>query len=111
MTRIAAIADIHSDARTLDRVLRQLKELNVDLVLVAGDALDSALPPGTEETIELPVQVNGKVRGRITVAADADDAAVVAAALADEKVAACVEGRDVVRKIVVPGRLVNLVVK
>jgi len=65
----------------------------------------------TVDTIELPVQVNGKVRGRITVPADADQNAVLDAALADEKVAAHVEGKTIVKKIVVPGRLVNLVVK
>ncbi len=64
-----------------------------------------------EETLELPVQVNGKMRGRISVAADADEDAIVAAALADEKVAKFTEGKEIIKKIVVPGRLVNLVVK
>ena len=45
-----------------------------------------------EDTVEYPVQVNGKVRGRITVAADADADAVEAAALADEKVQAFLAG-------------------
>ena len=47
-----------------------------------------------EDTVEYPVQVNGKVRGRITVAADADADAVEAAALADEKVVGVPGGRD-----------------
>jgi len=64
-----------------------------------------------EQTIEMPVQVNGKLRGRITVPAAADQEAVLAAALADAKVAAALEGKTVVKKIVVPGKLVNLVVK
>ena len=64
-----------------------------------------------EEMIEVPVQVNGKVRARIQVAADASEADVLAAALAEPKIAAAVEGKTVVRKIVVPGRLVNVVVK
>jgi len=55
------------------------------------------------------VQVNGKVRGRITIAADADAAAAEAAALADEKVAAFLAGAVPRKVIVVPGRLVNLV--
>ncbi|MFW6133018.1 MAG: class I tRNA ligase family protein, partial [Planctomycetota bacterium] len=63
------------------------------------------------ETVELAVQVNGKVRGRVSVPADADEDAVVRAALDDEKVAAAVEGGNIVKRIVVPGRLVNLVVK
>jgi len=63
------------------------------------------------ETVELAVQVNGKVRGRVSVAADADAEAVLAAALAEPKVADAVEGKQIVKKIVVPHRLVNLVVK
>jgi len=62
------------------------------------------------DTVEYPVQVNGKVRGRITVEADADKAAVEAAALADEKVLAFLAGATPRQVIVVPGRLVNLVV-
>jgi len=65
----------------------------------------------TEETVELAVQVNGKMKGRIAVAADADQDAVLAAALADAAVARALEGKEIVKKIVVPGRLVNLVVK
>jgi leucyl-tRNA synthetase len=63
-----------------------------------------------EESVELPVQVNGKVRGHITVSPDADTRALEAAALADEKVAAFLTGATPKKVIVVPGRLVNLVV-
>jgi leucyl-tRNA synthetase len=63
-----------------------------------------------DDTVELPVQVNGKVRGKITVAADADKAALEAAARADEKVLAFLAGATPKKVIVVPGRLVNLVV-
>jgi len=63
------------------------------------------------DTVELAVQVNGKTRGRITVGADASEDEIISAALADEKVSAHVEGKTVVKKIVVPGRLVNLVAK
>ncbi|MGH9025025.1 MAG: leucine--tRNA ligase, partial [Acidimicrobiia bacterium] len=59
--------------------------------------------------VELPVQVDGKVRARITVAATADEGAVEAAARADERVAALIAGRSVARVVVVPGRLVNFV--
>jgi leucyl-tRNA synthetase len=62
------------------------------------------------ESVEYPIQVNGKVRSRVTVPADADDAAVRAAVLADEKVAAALDGREPRKLIVVPGRLVNVVV-
>ncbi len=63
-----------------------------------------------DDTVEYPVQVNGKVRGRITVAADADPATVEAAALADDKVAAATGGAPPKKVIVVPGRMVNVVV-
>ncbi|MDC8984123.1 leucine--tRNA ligase [Mycobacterium marinum] len=63
-----------------------------------------------DDTVEYPVQVNGKVRGRVVVAADADDDAVKAAALADEKVQAFLAGASPRKVIVVAGRLVNLVV-
>ncbi|MGA9374550.1 MAG: class I tRNA ligase family protein [Mycobacterium sp.] len=63
-----------------------------------------------DDTVELPVQVNGKVRGKITVAADLDRAALEVAALADEKVQAFLAGASPKKVIVVPGRLVNLVV-
>jgi leucyl-tRNA synthetase len=62
-----------------------------------------------EDTVEYPVQVNGKVRGRITVAADADADALEAAALADEKVQAFLNGAEPKKVIVVAGRLVNIV--
>ncbi|MGE2727053.1 leucine--tRNA ligase [Mycolicibacterium pulveris] len=63
-----------------------------------------------EDTVEYPVQVNGKVRGRITVAADADADAMEAAALADEKVQAFLDGATPKKVIVVAGRLVNIVI-
>ena len=56
------------------------------------------------------MQVNGKVRSRITVAADADADAVEAAALADAKVVAALDGATPKKVIVVPGRMVNFVV-
>jgi leucyl-tRNA synthetase len=64
-----------------------------------------------ESTIELPVQVNSKVRARITVPADASQDDILAAALAQEKVSAAIGEKTVVKKILIPGRLVNLVVK
>lgn len=62
-----------------------------------------------EDTIELAVQVNGKLRGKITVPADVtkEDALAVA----KSEVSAAVEGKNVVKEIYVPGKLVNLVVK
>lgn len=63
------------------------------------------------DTIEIAVQVNGKLRGRVSIPADADAPAAIAAAKADEKVAASLEGTAVVKELYVPGKLVNLVVK
>jgi len=62
-----------------------------------------------DETVEYPVQVNGKVRSKIVVAADADKSVLEAAALADEKVQAFLDGAAPKKVIVVPGRLVNIV--
>jgi leucyl-tRNA synthetase len=62
-----------------------------------------------DEVIELPVQVNGKVRSRILVAADADDIAVESAALDDAKVRTALDGAEPRKVIVVPGRMVNVV--
>ena len=62
-----------------------------------------------QETVEVAVQVNGKLRARIHVSPDIDAAALEAAARADEKVAGLLDGESVRRVIVVPGRLVNFV--
>jgi leucyl-tRNA synthetase len=62
-----------------------------------------------EETVEYPIQVNGKVRSRVTVAADAGKDDVQAAALSDDKIAALLDGGQPKKVIVVPGRLVNVV--
>ena len=62
-----------------------------------------------ESTVELPVQVNGKLRGKITVAVDAAKDDVINMAM--EAVASFVEGKAVVKQIFVPGRMVNIVVK
>jgi leucyl-tRNA synthetase len=64
-----------------------------------------------EDVVELAVQVNGKVRGRISVPADADEQEVIDAAVAAPPVAAAVRDKQIVKRIVVPGRLVNFVVK
>ena len=62
------------------------------------------------ETIEVVVQVNGKLRGRVAVAAEADEAAVREAALADSNVQRFIEGRPVRKFIYVRGKLANVVV-
>jgi leucyl-tRNA synthetase len=70
-------------------------------------AWDEALT--RDARIELPVQVMGKVRGRITVPADADSAAIEAAALADPKVLAYISGKSIARFVIAPGKMVNIV--
>jgi leucyl-tRNA synthetase len=62
-----------------------------------------------EDTVQVAVQVNGKVRSQVTVPADADAVALEAAARADEKIAGYLDGATVRRVVAVPGRLVNFV--
>ena len=64
-----------------------------------------------ESTVEMAVQVNGKLKGTIKLAADADKQAAIDAALAEEKVQHAIEGKQIVKQIVVPGKIVNIVVK
>jgi leucyl-tRNA synthetase len=64
-----------------------------------------------EEAVEIPVQVNGRVRGRVTLPADADRTAIEAAALVVPSVVPHLEGHDIVKVVVANGRLVNIVVK
>ena len=63
-----------------------------------------------QEQIELMLQVNGKLRGSIRVAAGADRASIEAAALASPEFARFSEGKAAKKVVVVPGRLVNVVV-
>ncbi len=64
-----------------------------------------------EEEIEIPVQVNGKLRGRVLVPADVGESLVVERALADEKVKTAIAGKTISKKIYVPEKLLNLVVR
>ncbi len=78
-------------------------------------AIDAAWPTLDEsalarDTIELVVQVNGKLRARLEVPAEADKAAIEAQAMAAENVQRHLEGKTVRKVIVVPGKLVNIVV-
>ena len=63
-----------------------------------------------EDTLEIPVQVNGKLRGRVRVAAESAEDVVIAAAYAEASVAPHLAGKSIRKKIFVPGRLLNLVV-
>ena len=80
-----------------------------------GNILDTAIPEPDEaalqqDNITLAVQVNGKRRAEISVAADADNDTIIATALAHPDVARHTEGKTPKKSIVVPGKLVNLVV-
>jgi len=79
------------------------------LLRVPWPKYDSAL--AKEDEIEIPVQINGKLRGLIVVPAGSSDDTIRERALADEKIKAAVTGKQVVKVIVVPGKLVNIVVR
>jgi leucyl-tRNA synthetase len=64
-----------------------------------------------DATLDLPVQVNGKLRSVVSVPTDAGLDVLLTLALADPKIAVAIEGKTIVKKIVVPGRMINLVVK
>jgi leucyl-tRNA synthetase len=64
-----------------------------------------------QEELEIPVQVNGKLRSRVMAAPDVTEDDLRAAALADEKIKSFINGQQVVKVIVVPQRLVNIVVR
>ncbi|OAI48745.1 hypothetical protein AYO44_18685 [Planctomycetaceae bacterium SCGC AG-212-F19] len=71
-------------------------------------AYDEALT--REDTVEIPVQINGKLRARLSVPAGTDSAQLEQLALADERVTALIQGKQIKKIIVVPGKLVNIVI-
>ena len=129
-TAIAKLIELNNHVTKLDATPREIAEAMVlmvaplaphageelwaklghteSLTYVPFPAADPALL--VDDTIEIPVQINGKVRGRIIVAADADAGTVEAAALADDKVATALNGASPKKVIIVPGRMVNVVV-
>ncbi|HQZ64799.1 MAG TPA: leucine--tRNA ligase [Planctomycetaceae bacterium] len=86
-----------------------LKGHNVTLTYEQWPTYDPALL--VEDTIEVPVQVNGKIRSKIIVSADSDAKALEAAARGDDAVQKYLDGKTVVKVVAVPGRMVNFVVK
>jgi leucyl-tRNA synthetase len=81
------------------------------LVQTAGVWPQADAELARKEELEIPVQVNGKLRSRVIVAPDISEAELRTLALADSKVQALIDGHEIVKVIVVPGRLVNVVVK
>ena len=83
----------------------------------AGGLLNSACWPQADpelarrEELEIPIQVNGKLRSRVLASPEVTEDELRTAALNDEKIRAFIEGHDVVKVIVVPQRLVNVVVR
>jgi len=82
----------------------------------SGDILDAGWPAPdanamVRESIELVIQVNGKLRGKVSVPADADKQQIETIAMRDDNVQRYVEGREIIKVVVVPGRLLNIVVK
>ncbi len=64
-----------------------------------------------DDTIEIVVQINGKVKAKLNIEVDADKDSVLAMAMEDEAVKAAIEGKDIVKQIYVPNKLVNIVAK
>ena len=80
-----------------------------NLLRVAWPKYDAVL--AKEEEVEIPVQINGKLRSRVIVAVDAPEDTILEGALADEKIRAAIVGKQIVKTIVVPGKLLNIVVR
>ncbi|MGB7213463.1 MAG: leucine--tRNA ligase [Gammaproteobacteria bacterium] len=129
-TAIAALMELTNAMYKWDRVPHEAAEklalllspfaphISEELWSLLGHAESLAYAPWPEadpallksDTLEIPVQVNGKMRGRINVPADADQDTVIAIAREDDNVKRHLEGQNVRRAIYVPGRILNFVV-
>ena len=128
-TAIAALIELNNDLVAIDRVPREVADPMVlclapmaphiaeelwnrmghdqSLAHHKWPSYDESLL--VEDEILYPVQVNGKLRSKITIAASADDAAIEAVVMDDEKVKATIDGKTVRKVIIIKGRLVNIV--
>lgn len=81
--------------------------------LLTGEAVWPIADPelAQREELEIPIQVNGKLRSRLVTSPEVTEDELRTAALADEKIKTSLEGREVVKVIVVPRRLVNIVIR
>ncbi len=129
-TAIAALMELTNAAYKWERVPAEIVEklalllapfaphIAEEIWSLLGHAESLAYAPWPEadpallesDTLEIPVQVNGKMRGRVTVPADADQDTVVAIARGDDNVRRYLDGQNVRRAIYVPGRILNFVV-
>jgi leucyl-tRNA synthetase len=109
----------HEALRSITRLLAPIIPMESqsmwELLGESGDIMTAGWPEVDEaalvrDTVELVVQVNGKLRARVAVPAGADKDAVEATAMADENVQRFTDGKTVRKVIVVPGKLVNIVV-
>jgi leucyl-tRNA synthetase len=127
MNALAKLKDNSAQARTvtqevLEKAVLMLSPITPHIchslwqALGHADAVISVAWPEVDESalvqdkVELMVQVNGKLRSKISVAAEADKDTIEAMARADDNVAKFIEGKEVRKVIVVPGRLINIVV-
>ena len=78
--------------------------------LYRGDGFGGISGMLTDDEMEIPVQVNGKLRDKITVPADADESTILTRAEAAEKVRPWLDGKQIKKRLYVPKKLVNLVV-
>jgi leucyl-tRNA synthetase len=116
-TSVALLAEVQRDlvlllapfAPYLAHELWEMLGEKGSLLKASWPKYDAALTK--EDELEIPVQINGKLRSRITVPADSTEEYVLDRALADEKVQALIAGKQIVKKIFVPGKLVNIVVR
>jgi leucyl-tRNA synthetase len=108
-TQRALVLMLHPFAPFLAHELWEQLGEGEDLLRAPWPAYDPAL--AKEEEIELPVQINGKLRSRILVPAEAPEEEVRQQALGDKKTQAAMAGKQVVKIILVPGKLVNIVVR
>ncbi|MDQ6631708.1 MAG: leucine--tRNA ligase, partial [Verrucomicrobiota bacterium] len=98
----------HLSEELFDKLNSKVKIQNASLSYQPWPAFDSAVL--IEDTLEIPVQINGKLRDRIVASAQATPQEIEAAALASEKIKSFIEGKSIKKIIVVPNKLVNIAV-
>ena len=112
-TAIAALMELLNVMRETNCSERHIvKDMVVMLAPFAPHFAEECWDEGltVEDMMEIPVQVNGKTRGKVRVPRGAEEAAIAAAAMHEEAVRRFTEGKELKKQIYVPGRLLNLVV-